>query len=387
MVNRLVLKGTNYEIGFKHGTLARSQIHACLTNYATYFANAGMSPGDVKSLATKFSETIKLLVPHLHDELRGIADGACVPLLDIVALNSRSEIALAAKPKNGKSDESSSDDDDNIPVPPDGCTTFAETVDGRQWLAQNWDWQTSQLCNLVLLEITTPLDSPSNARMLKTMTEAGLLAKVGFNSEKVGVCLNALRATDLDTNKLPLHVLLRLVLESSSVADAKERFTTKYGDGAACFGHFGIADGKGEGHAESWEIGPYGIAVIPRDAEGRLYHTNHALVEGVKINEVIWLEDTKERLMRLKELVFASDKKTDVKTLAVGPQKDRIFSFLKDEDNFPNSICRANDDSQPGLLGEMQTVFSIVMDLKEDVAWVAVGRPKQVLEEFTLEFF
>lgn len=378
-----MLTSSVIQIGFKHGTLARSQIHACLSNYATYFANAGMSPGDVKILASRFSDTIKKLVPHLHDEIRGIAEGAGVPLLDIVALNSRSEIALAATPKSSRL---VSDDEAELPVPPDGCTTFAENVDGRQWLSQNWDWQTSQLCNLVLLEITTPLDSPSNARMLKTMTEAGLLAKVGFNSEKVGVCLNALRATDLDTNKLPLHVLLRLVLESSSVADAKDRFTNLYNDGAACFGHFGVADGKGEGHAESWEIGPYGIGVISRDDEGRLYHTNHALLEGLKINEVIWLEDTKERITRLKELVSRSDEKVDVKTLAIAPQKDRILSFLKDEDNFPNSICRANDAGVPGLLGEMQTVFSMIMDLKEDIAWVIVGRPKQVLEEFTLEF-
>ncbi|KAK9244806.1 acyl-coenzyme A:6-aminopenicillanic acid acyl-transferase-domain-containing protein [Lipomyces tetrasporus] len=386
MVNTLHLSGTSYDIGFKHGTLARSQIHSCLVNYATYFANAGMSPGDVEDLASAFSSTIQKVTPHLHDELRGIADGANVPLFDIVALNARSEIALAARPASARQDEDE-DEDEDVPIPPDGCTTFAETIPGgAQWLAQNWDWQTSQLANLVLLEIETPAESPARGIRLNTMTEAGLLAKVGFNSEKVGVCLNALRATDLDTNKLPLHVLLRLVLESGSVADARQRITDEFGGGAACFGHFGVADGMDGGHAESWEIGPYGIGVIERDQNGRLYHTNHALKEGLQIHEVIWLEDTKERLVRLKELVEASDKKNDVSRLSDTQQKDRIFAFLKDEDNYPNSICRANDPCQRGLLGEMQTVFSIVMDLKDAKAWVKVGRPKQMLEEFELAF-
>ncbi|KAK9315505.1 acyl-coenzyme A:6-aminopenicillanic acid acyl-transferase-domain-containing protein [Lipomyces starkeyi] len=387
MVNILHLAGTSYDIGFKHGTLARSQIHSCLVNYATYFANAGMSPGDVEDLASAFSSTIQKLTPHLHDELRGIADGANVPLFDIVALNARSEIALAAKPASSRPDIEYEDDVDDVAIPPDGCTTFAETTpDGAQWLAQNWDWQTSQLANLVLLEIDTPAKSPAHGIKLKTMTEAGLLAKIGFNSEKVGVCLNALRATDLDTDKLPLHVLLRLVLESESVADARRRISEDFGGGAACFGHFGVADGKEGGHAESWEIGPYGIGVIERDQHGRLYHTNHALKGGLRIHEVIWLEDTTERLARLKELVEASDKKYDVAGLSVEQQKDRIFAFLKDEDNYPNSICRTNDVSRRGLLGEMQTVFSIVMDLKDAKAWVAVGRPKHSLEEFEVAF-
>ncbi|KAK9450732.1 acyl-coenzyme A:6-aminopenicillanic acid acyl-transferase-domain-containing protein [Limtongia smithiae] len=395
MVNILHLSGTNYEIGFKHGVLARSQIQACLVNYATYFNNAGMSPGTVKSLAAKFSTTIETLVPHLHDELRGIADGAEVPLYDIIALNARSEIALAAKPKKSTmvvEDSDSDDDEENdeaekLPIPPDGCTTFAETVGTKQWLAQNWDWQTSQLCNLVFLEIETPKDSPSQARHLKTMTEAGLLAKVGINSEHVGVCLNALRATNLNTNLLPLHVLLRLVLESKSVADAKSRIETQYGGGAACWGHFGVADGKEDGHAQSWELGPEGIFVINRDDKRRLYHTNHVLEDRPNMNEVIWLVDTKERYERIKELATEYDEKgKPVSSLTQTEQKERIFGFLKDEDNYPNSICRANDESQPGLLGEMQTVFSIVMDLTEDMAWVVVGRPKQVLETFKVSF-
>lgn len=72
------------------------------------------------------------------EEMRGIADGtkrSDVGLLDIVALNARSEIAL------GKWD--------------DGCTALAWKLgaSGRQVLAQNWDWRVSVGDNLALMSI------------------------------------------------------------------------------------------------------------------------------------------------------------------------------------------------------------------------------------------
>ncbi|KAK9477431.1 acyl-coenzyme A:6-aminopenicillanic acid acyl-transferase-domain-containing protein [Lipomyces japonicus] len=384
MVNTLHLNGTSYEIGYKHGTLAKTQIHASLKSYAPHFAAAGLSPGDVQELASSFAESIKAKVPHLYDELNGIAEGAEVPLLDIVALNARSEIALAATA--GDDDD---DDDGKVPIPADGCTTFAEAVDDKQWLAQNWDWQTSQISNLVLLEIELPAGTLATTQKLNTITEAGLLAKIGFNSDSVGVCLNALRATDLNTANLPLHVLLRVVLESNSIAEAKRRIVEDLGGGSASYGHFGVADGKlaTGGGAESWEIGPYGINVIKPDDHARLFHTNHTIKQDIKIRELPWLEDTYERIDRLRELVAENDHNTTSKpAFTIEQQKDRIFSFLKDEDNYPNSICRANDNTKTGLLGSLQTVFSIIMDLTDKKAWVTVGRPKHVLEAFELKF-
>lgn len=46
---------------------------------------------DVRSIAEQFSDTIQTLTPEIFTEMEGIADGAGVGLLDIVALNCRSE--------------------------------------------------------------------------------------------------------------------------------------------------------------------------------------------------------------------------------------------------------------------------------------------------------
>lgn len=48
----------------------------------------------VRTLAAEFQVTCQSAVPDVYTEMQGIADGAGVDILDIVALNCRSEIAL-----------------------------------------------------------------------------------------------------------------------------------------------------------------------------------------------------------------------------------------------------------------------------------------------------
>lgn len=159
--------------------------------------------------------------------MRGIAQGAGVDFEDILALNVRSEIALAAAPQEA--------------VPPDGCSAFSllakEGARDVRWLAQNWDWKGSQLPNVVILRIQTP-----QGVNLTTVTEAGIVGKVGFNDCGVGVTLNALRAVGTDYEKLPIHILLRCILEAKSVSEALGVVRSCGNGGAGCAGHLLIAD-------------------------------------------------------------------------------------------------------------------------------------------------
>lgn len=107
----------------------------------------------VLDLASKFQPTIARLAPDLLAEMQGIADGVMqmgtpvdntvnfgtrwVGLLDILALNARSEIALS------KWD--------------DGCTSVAwKLPSNTQILAQNWDWRVSIGENLAMVSIAQP---------------------------------------------------------------------------------------------------------------------------------------------------------------------------------------------------------------------------------------
>lgn len=88
----------------------------------------------VLSLAEEFRTSIQKLTPDIYTEIEGIAEGAGVDVLDIVALNCRSEIAL------GKFS--------------DGCTSISwKKSDDKRILAQNWDWTARVKKNLAMVVI------------------------------------------------------------------------------------------------------------------------------------------------------------------------------------------------------------------------------------------
>ncbi|TBU36645.1 hypothetical protein BD309DRAFT_1085098 [Dichomitus squalens] len=115
-----------------------------------------------------------------------------VDVLDIVALNARSEIAL------GQWD--------------DGCTSLAWRLRDsagsgfeRQLLGQNWDWRVGVGKNLAMVSI-----EQDGKPKIWMVTEPGIVGKIGFNSSSVGVLLNAIRARPISTSLLPIHCLLRM---------------------------------------------------------------------------------------------------------------------------------------------------------------------------------
>jgi isopenicillin-N N-acyltransferase-like protein len=95
---------------------------------------SGLTWKDVREVAKEFRPTLQSLTPHLLVEMEGIAQGAELDVLDIIALNCRSEIAL------GKFS--------------DGCTSLCwkKSEDARV-LSQNWDWTATVKKNLAMVSI------------------------------------------------------------------------------------------------------------------------------------------------------------------------------------------------------------------------------------------
>lgn len=88
----------------------------------------------VREIAGAYARTIEMLTPDLYTEMQGIADGAGLDILDVVALNCRSEIALG--------------------LFSDGCTSLGwRTRRDGVVLAQNWDWTSRVKKNLVMMSI------------------------------------------------------------------------------------------------------------------------------------------------------------------------------------------------------------------------------------------
>lgn len=271
----------------------------------------------------------------------GVADGSGVELADIIAINVRTEITFG--------------------LFSDGCTSLAWLTEHSSFLAQNWDWMEEQKGNLVVLTIVQQ-DKPT----IKMVTEAGLLGKIGLNSAGVGVCLNAIKVKGMDPTRLPCHLGLRMVLESTSREEAVQKLE-KYGVASSC--HMLIADRTG-GIGLEWSS--VEVQKIPMNSQKQIFHSNHYLAKHSGMEDTNWLEDSGFRVARIEELC---------KVLGSYPTAQSLFDLFKDEANYPGAICRAQVQGSGSA-----TLFNIVMDLEAKIATVSLGRPVAPEEVIQLSF-
>lgn len=181
--------------------------------------------------AEQYVAPLETLTPRFIEEIHGIAAGADVDFLDVLALNVRTEINFGLFTGDAASKTKVAD------TPSDGCTALSwltsedSGAEKKSWLCQNWDWMRAQGDNLIVCYISQPdTDIPDIAMV----TEAGIIGKIGLNSRGVGCTLNAIRCRGVDRSKLPIHFALRTVLESKSRDEAVEKIKNA---GAAGSGH------------------------------------------------------------------------------------------------------------------------------------------------------
>jgi len=302
--------------------------------------------------ASRYVEPLEKIYPRYFEEIRGIAKGSGRGFLDILALNVRTEINFGLFTDTSK----------KIDVVSDGCTSLAWFTGGKSFLSQNWDWVVEQSQNLIVCHVSQPgTDIPT----FSMVTEAGILGKIGLNSEGVGCCLNAIRCRGVDRTKMPIHFALRTVLESKSREQAIATIETA---GIAGSGHILIGDSTG---STGLECTSKWVKQINMDEKGRVYHTNHLILDHSDVDEPPWLADSPLRLKHISQMTENM----------VEPQLIDIQGIFKDEVGYPASINRKTE-------GQCitQTLFNIVMDLSDRRAEVIVGRPTEQGEQFTLSF-
>ncbi|KAI1492213.1 acyl-coenzyme A:6-aminopenicillanic acid acyl-transferase-domain-containing protein [Biscogniauxia mediterranea] len=355
--------GTPYEIGLAHGTQARSQIASSIRFYASLFRKSCAMPwADVVREAGRYVAPLERLAPRHLAEVRGIAAGAGVPFLDVLALNVRTEIAF------GLFTSSTVD-----PPPSDGCTSLGWLADdGTSFLGQNWDWQVEQAPNLLVCRVVSQQQQPGTGSIpdLVMVTEAGIVGKIGFNARGVGCCLNALRCRGVDRSRLPVHFALRAVLESESRAAAVAAVRAA---GVAGSAHILVGDATG---AVGLECTSRWVKELRMDERGRVCHSNHLLLldnkADVDVDEPPWLADSPARLARMREL-----------TAAARPASlESVFEVFKDTEGYPASINRKQVEGKSMI----ETLFTIVMDLTSRRAQVTFGRPTEFTERVVLTF-
>lgn len=344
----LELRGSGYQRGHAHGELARGRVERSLANYARLFAFCGMDWEEAQRRAGAYREVVGAFDVSLLEEIEGIARGAGRRFEEILALNVRTEILPATYLAGAELGECTA-----IAVSPAASST------GETLLAQNWDWVGAQREALVLLR-----QRASDGPACLTLTEAGMLAKIGLNESGFGVCLNILRSTlDGERPGVPVHVLLRALLSRQGVRDAIA-FAAKLSFGSSS--NVLCADRGGE--AASLEISPGGLRVV-RGGGATLCHTNHFLDPEAQGWQASLAENlsTVPRLARARQHAASRPKQgiADLKRL------------LRDESEGYLSICRKPD---PALAAQarIESVASVIMELARGVMHVAPDVPSLV---------
>ncbi len=126
------------QIGLEHGRLLSKQIRSQIAVYEAMFQRTSKLNWDgVREVAREYQATLQRLTPDLYVEMQGIAEGASLDVLDVVALNCRSEIALG--------------------LFYDGCSSMGwNRGEKGTILAQNWDWTARVKDNVVVMSIDQP---------------------------------------------------------------------------------------------------------------------------------------------------------------------------------------------------------------------------------------
>ena len=238
--------GSAFERGRAHGEKARQRVERSLANYAALFSFNGMAWDEAQRRGAAYRDVIGTFDPALLEEMEGIARGAGRPFSEILALNARTELLPPSFLTGADAGECTA-----IAVSPLASST-RETL-----LAQNWDWIGSQREAMIVLRVrdgTGQEDAPA----CLTLTEAGMLAKIGFNASGLGVCLNILRSVhDGARPGVPVHVLLRALLKCDSVHGAVARAARLSFGGSS---NILMADRAGE--CASLEFSPEGMRVV-----------------------------------------------------------------------------------------------------------------------------
>jgi isopenicillin-N N-acyltransferase-like protein len=324
------------ERGRAAGAALAARAALCLDAYLPLFAELGHPRDEVRRFGALVLERTARWHAPLAEELEAFALGAQLELELVAALNGRTELLALAE-----------------------CTTVGRTggPDGP-WLAQNWDWYADAPERCLVWSAAV-----EGARFA-TMTEAGILAKVGVSNRGIAVALNILYHASDGRGELgvPVHLVLRRLLgEAGSVEDAWGLLRETPFSASSCIT---VLDADGGG--AHFELSPAGVArVEPRD--GLLAHSNHFLDAMLAEREADqppdWMPGSRSRL--------------DAAVRAAPGELGEGLALLAGHESEPQAICRHDEPSGEPNTPLVGTVVSVAMRPGEPELRVAAGQPCQ----------
>jgi len=337
------LAGAPHERGVRYGRQAAPEIARCVGHYSAQARSLGLDDARLAQIVREYLPVLEKFDPRHVEEMRGIAAGAAVSFEQIVLVNARTELLqFTRRPALLESLRTAA---------PDGCTGVVvrpdATRDKQLIHAHNWDWKYESLESCVILRIRNE-DGPD----ILTFTEAGALARFGFNARGICITANGLDCDrDYQRAGVPLALIRRKVLEQSLLALALRTAycTPKSGSNNLIISH------AASGLVFDFECAPDETFMVePRN--GVLVHSNHWLspVALTKLQER-GLADAPSsfyRELRTREALAAQAGNLTV---------EDVLAVMLDDFETPWSICYPPRASSPTDPSTYATVATLIM--------------------------
>ncbi len=244
------------ERGHEFGSVHARKVAATVACYRRLFATEGADV-DMESLGDQALRGIDEWAPELGAEIGGIAAGAGIPVGYVAALNARTEI-LAVLRHEALAE----------------CSTVVALggPDDEPIAMQNWDWYKTMADNWLQWTIPHP-----DGRRVTTVTEYGIVGKIGINERGVGVNFNILHHRDDGAfTGVPVHIVSREILDTAG--DVETAWAICGSATVSASTSITVTTGRSAGKAaisvELWPGGPGRAFPTP---DGLLLRTNHFL--------------------------------------------------------------------------------------------------------------
>lgn len=201
----ILLEGTPRNRGLTHGATLKREIGELVDLWKESLRSKFQTePGELISKflkKTNFITAIQKYTPEVLEEVKGIAEGACIDFETIFAFQLMDEMLLSLGDINNEH-----------------CTTIGinKAVGNPTYLAQTWD------IGGYLDGFQTVLHVKHEATDLESyvFTYAGFIAAFGMNNKKVGVSVNSIAQLNCQRDGLPVAFVIRGLLERTSQSDA-----------------------------------------------------------------------------------------------------------------------------------------------------------------------
>ena len=324
------ISGSPRELGLAQGKLFKDKILKTIEFYKRI--SHGDDEANLKA-AQYFKGVIGKFNHDYVEEIDAIGESCKIDPLWVYFINARSEI-LPTKV-------------DDLPF--NECSSMY--LKKASILGQNWDWGKDAAEHSVVLKI-----KKNNGNDILMFTEAGIIGKIGLNKNGVGVCLNALSHIKSSRDGVPLHVMLRSVLDSENYEEALLGLLSARAGKA---GNVLMADNNGQ----FFDIEYLGDKHYMYDwnsyKKDWFFHTNHSL-KRIPLHKLSKYKSSFSRFLKGKKLLKNACNH-DIEVM-----RD---IFMNNEGRWP--IYREYEElKRIGLYG---TVATIIMDLKEGELKVKVG--------------